>query len=266
MDDSEVQNHIEALVAEEHRLYAAAEREGGHTIEERARLEEIRVALDRYWDLLRQRRGEEEFGLDPDQATLRRSARKRSSASSSWRRPRAACCSSRTRSHRPRRHMRTYVRMVGCVLIPRFELVVAAGGLEALAGRAVAIAPEGGPDGPIGEASGPAQAFGVHSGMALAEALARCPTLELLVADPVAVAAAWEPTLRTLEGIGAGVESGAPGWRASRSMGCAGFTAAAMSWSSSRPAGRSIVPPGWRRPPRVSARWRAPLRPVPGAP
>jgi hypothetical protein len=71
MNDNEVQDHIEALVAEERRLYAAAEREGGHTIEERARLEEIRVALDRYWDLLRQRRAEEEFGLDPDQTILR---------------------------------------------------------------------------------------------------------------------------------------------------------------------------------------------------
>jgi hypothetical protein len=71
MDDSEVQNHIEALVAEERRLRAATKREGGHTIEERARLEQIRVALDRYWDLLRQRRAEEEFGLDPDQTTLR---------------------------------------------------------------------------------------------------------------------------------------------------------------------------------------------------
>jgi len=71
MDDSEVQNHIEALVAEEHRLYDAAGREGGHTIDERTRLGEIRVALDRYWDLLRQRRAQEEFALDPDQATLR---------------------------------------------------------------------------------------------------------------------------------------------------------------------------------------------------
>ena len=71
--------------------------------------------------------------------------------------------------------MRTYVRMlVACVLIPRFELAVAAGGLEALAGRAVAIAPEGS-SGPIGEVSGAAQAFGVRSGMALGEALARCP-------------------------------------------------------------------------------------------
>src|SRR5579872_1841407 len=109
--------------------------------------------------------------------------------------------------------MRTYVRMVvACVLIPRFELVVAAGGAAALAGRAVAIAPEGSAgSGRIGEVSGAAQAFGVRSGMALGEALARCPALELLAADPVAVAAAWERTLRTLEGIGAGVEPQRPG-------------------------------------------------------
>ena len=65
--------------------------------------------------------------------------------------------------------------MVACTLIPRFELVVAAGGLEALAGRPVAIAPEGGRgSGALGEVSGAAQAFGVRSGMALGEALARC--------------------------------------------------------------------------------------------
>jgi protein ImuB len=102
--------------------------------------------------------------------------------------------------------------MVACVLIPRFELAVAAGGLETLAGRAVAIAPEGGRgSGAIGEASGAAQAFGVRAGMALGEALARCPELELLAADPIAVAGAWEATLRTLEGIGAGVEPQRPG-------------------------------------------------------
>ena len=83
--------------------------------------------------------------------------------------------------------------MVGCALIPRFELVVAAGGVAALAGRAIAIAPDGS-SGPIGEVSGAAQAFGVRRGMALGEALARCPELELLAADPVAVAAAWERT------------------------------------------------------------------------
>jgi nucleotidyltransferase/DNA polymerase involved in DNA repair len=100
--------------------------------------------------------------------------------------------------------------LVACVLIPRFELAVAAGGLEALAGRAVAIAPDGG-SGRIGEVSGAAQAFGVRSGMALGEALARAPALELVAADPVAVAAAWERLLRALERIGAGVESQRPG-------------------------------------------------------
>ncbi|HXR28161.1 MAG TPA: hypothetical protein VN772_01190, partial [Solirubrobacteraceae bacterium] len=101
---------------------------------------------------------------------------------------------------------------MACALIPRFELVVAAGGLEALAGRAVAIAPDGGRGaGALGEVSGAAQAFGVRSGMALGEALARCPELELVAADPIAVAAAWEATLRTLEGVGAGVEPQRPG-------------------------------------------------------
>jgi hypothetical protein len=71
MDDNEVQDHIETLVAEERRLYEAAGRDGGHTIDERARLDQIRVALDRYWDLLRQRRAQEEFGLNPDEASLR---------------------------------------------------------------------------------------------------------------------------------------------------------------------------------------------------
>jgi len=71
MDDSVVQDHIEELVAEERRLYEAAGREGGHTIDERARLDEVRVSLDRYWDLLRQRRAQEEFGLNPDDVSMR---------------------------------------------------------------------------------------------------------------------------------------------------------------------------------------------------
>jgi len=71
VDDNDVQDHIEQLVAEEHRLLAAHASgnglgEGGHE-----RLEEIRVELDRYWDLLRQRRAREEFGLDPGFADLR---------------------------------------------------------------------------------------------------------------------------------------------------------------------------------------------------
>ena len=71
MDDSQVQDHIEALVAEERQLFSASGREGGHTAQERARLEQIRIQLDRYWDLLRQRRAHEEFGLDPDETSMR---------------------------------------------------------------------------------------------------------------------------------------------------------------------------------------------------
>ena len=70
MDDRAVSDHIEALVAEEHRLLGRLE-EGGATPEVHDRLEAVRVELDRYWDLLRQRRGHEEFGLDPDQTSLR---------------------------------------------------------------------------------------------------------------------------------------------------------------------------------------------------
>ena len=38
----------------------------GRSEDDHQRLEQIRLELDRQWDLLRQRRGREEFGLDPD--------------------------------------------------------------------------------------------------------------------------------------------------------------------------------------------------------
>ena len=70
MDDEQVQNHIEQLVAEEHALLS---RHGSQGLEpaEHERLEKIRIELDRFWDLLRQRRAHEEFGLDPDETSLR---------------------------------------------------------------------------------------------------------------------------------------------------------------------------------------------------
>ena len=96
--------------------------------------------------------------------------------------------------------------MVVCVLLPRFELAVAAGGAEALAGHALAIAPTPGGEARVGEVSGAAQAYGVTRGMALGEALARCPRLELVAADPLGVAQEWGRAARALEGIGAGLE------------------------------------------------------------
>ncbi len=97
--------------------------------------------------------------------------------------------------------------MVVCVHIPRFALAVAAGGAGALAGRALALAPMAGAELRIGEASGAAEAFGVSAGMALGEALARCPELELVAADPIAAVEEWERLLCALEDIGAAVES-----------------------------------------------------------
>jgi protein ImuB len=108
--------------------------------------------------------------------------------------------------------MRTCVRLViVCVLLPRFELAVAAGGREALLGEPAALAPEASKEQFIGEVSLAAEAFGVRRGMRLGEALARCPRLVLLPPDPVGVADGWEAALERLEGIGAAVEPIRPG-------------------------------------------------------
>jgi hypothetical protein len=70
MDDSSIQNSIEKLVEEEHRLLAEGEGQGPNP-ERHERLRELKVELDRCWDLLRQRRAHEEFGQDPDEAQAR---------------------------------------------------------------------------------------------------------------------------------------------------------------------------------------------------
>jgi nucleotidyltransferase/DNA polymerase involved in DNA repair len=101
--------------------------------------------------------------------------------------------------------------MVVCILLPRFELAVAAGGREALATGPLALAPEIGREPVIGETSAAAEAYGVRAGLRLGEALARCPTLRLVAPDPAGVADAWERVVGTLEGIGAAVESDRPG-------------------------------------------------------
>lgn len=70
MSDKSVQDHIEELVDEEHRLLRAGEG-GGADPARHERLEVVKVELDRCWDLLRQRRAREEFGLEPDDASVR---------------------------------------------------------------------------------------------------------------------------------------------------------------------------------------------------
>jgi protein ImuB len=102
-------------------------------------------------------------------------------------------------------------QMIVCILIPRFELAVAAGGREALAAGPVALAPQAGSEQCIGEVSAAAEAFGVRAGLRLGEALARCPALRLVAPDPAGAADEWDRLLARLEGIGAAVESGRPG-------------------------------------------------------
>ena len=70
MDDGVIHESIEQLVAEEHELWDR-EAAGKATDADRQRLGEVKVSLDRCWDLLRQRRALEEFGLDPDVAAVR---------------------------------------------------------------------------------------------------------------------------------------------------------------------------------------------------
>ncbi|HMI71059.1 MAG TPA: DUF2630 family protein [Solirubrobacteraceae bacterium] len=66
MDDTRISEHIEQLVAEEHRLYDAHSEGDGLSPAEHERLERIRVELDRYWEQLRQRRARESAGLDTE--------------------------------------------------------------------------------------------------------------------------------------------------------------------------------------------------------
>lgn len=72
MDDHDVLARIEQLMDEEQQL-RARHADGGHPLdrEERSRLRALEVQLDQCWDLLRQRRAREEFGLDPDEAEPR---------------------------------------------------------------------------------------------------------------------------------------------------------------------------------------------------
>lgn len=70
MNDDELHQRIDELVAEEHRLERA---HVGRALseDERERMAQLGVQLDRYWDLLRQRDARRRAGLDPDDAKAR---------------------------------------------------------------------------------------------------------------------------------------------------------------------------------------------------
>lgn len=67
----QIQDRIESLVAEEHELLREGGAQEGLPAAEHERLEAVRVELDRYWDLLRQRRAHRRAGLDPDNTSVR---------------------------------------------------------------------------------------------------------------------------------------------------------------------------------------------------
>jgi hypothetical protein len=70
MDDTQIRDHIASLVTEEHALLEHGEN-GKLSDEDRGRLDALEVQLDRFWDLLRQRRARRDAGQDPSVAHLR---------------------------------------------------------------------------------------------------------------------------------------------------------------------------------------------------
>ena len=74
MSDESIAARIERLVTVEQELRRSEQKDSPDpdALEaDRERLQAVEVELDRCWDLLRQRRGREEFGLDPDDAEAR---------------------------------------------------------------------------------------------------------------------------------------------------------------------------------------------------
>lgn len=71
MDDRQILDRIDELVREEESLLHRHEGESALSEEEEARLGELKVQLDRAWDLLRQRRSLEQYGMSPEDASPR---------------------------------------------------------------------------------------------------------------------------------------------------------------------------------------------------
>ena len=70
-DDSEIFTHINELAGEEEELWGLASGGDGLDDAQVARLDRLKVELDRCYDLLHQRQARRAAGLDPAEATLR---------------------------------------------------------------------------------------------------------------------------------------------------------------------------------------------------
>jgi hypothetical protein len=71
MDDKQIHQHINELIATEHELRTKVADGELSSTEERAQLKAAEEALDQYWDLLRQRQARRQYGQDPDAAAAR---------------------------------------------------------------------------------------------------------------------------------------------------------------------------------------------------
>jgi protein ImuB len=101
--------------------------------------------------------------------------------------------------------------VIACVVIPGFELRAALRRRPRLQLEPAALAPEPRTEAVVGPVTAAAEAAGVEPGMRLGEALATCPSLQLVDPDPAAAEEAWEQIVRRLEDAGFAVDSAAPG-------------------------------------------------------
>src|SRR5881398_1663762 len=101
--------------------------------------------------------------------------------------------------------------MIACIFIPGFELRAALRERPRLGLRPAALAPLPGTEPLLGPVTAAAEALGVRPGMRLGEALATCPSLQLVDRDPAAAEEAWEQIVRRLEDAGIAVDPAAPG-------------------------------------------------------
>src|SRR5919198_257797 len=112
--------------------------------------------------------------------------------------------------------MRTPVRVehlfvIACIVIPGFQLRAALQKAPSLALRPAALAPEQGSEPLLGPVTAAAEAAGVRPGMRLGEALATCPSLQLVDRDPAAAEESWEQIVRRLEDAGIAVDPAGSG-------------------------------------------------------
>ena len=101
--------------------------------------------------------------------------------------------------------------VIASIVIPGFELRAALRERPRLQAKPAALAPEPATEALLGPVTAAAEVAGIRPGMRLGEALATCPSLQLVDPDPAAAEEAWEQIVRRLEDAGIAVDPAAPG-------------------------------------------------------